>query len=169
MWCCLKYAYEVPNWTMPNWIALNWTIQSQTKACIAKSSCEISTFLRCYAVLSGNSVLMLWHTLLVPCSSVKKSTRENTVPLKLTVTIESCPSSNFLKTHEVLEAVKEAPNLVEPNEHHRKRNLLRHVLENKSSTMVKVKVKTVSLEFLSHVPTNSQFWCIIFHETKLLK
>jgi len=88
-------------------------MRSQTKACIAKLSCEISTFLRYYAELSGNSVLMFWDNLLVPCSSVKKSTRENIVPLKLTDTIETYPSSDFLKTHDISEAGKEAPNVVE--------------------------------------------------------
>jgi hypothetical protein len=32
----LKFANEASNW-----IAVNWTLQSQTKACITKSSCEI--------------------------------------------------------------------------------------------------------------------------------
>jgi hypothetical protein len=36
---CPKFAYEVSNWTSPNQIALNWTMQSQTKASIAKLSC----------------------------------------------------------------------------------------------------------------------------------
>jgi hypothetical protein len=88
------------NWTMPNWIALNWTMQSQTKAYIAKSPCEISTFLRYYAALNGNSVLMFCDNLLIPCSSVKKSKRENRTSLKLTDTIffsETCPLSNFFK------------------------------------------------------------------------
>jgi len=40
----LKSAYEVPNQ-----IALNQTIQSQTKAFIAKSSCEIDAVLGHYA------------------------------------------------------------------------------------------------------------------------
>jgi hypothetical protein len=35
----LKFAYEVSNWTVPNQITLNWTMQSQTKACVAKLSC----------------------------------------------------------------------------------------------------------------------------------
>ena len=37
----LKCKYQPLNWTLPNRIALNQTKQSQTKACIAKSSCEI--------------------------------------------------------------------------------------------------------------------------------
>ena len=41
----LKFAYEVPNQ-----IVLNRTMQSQTKASIAKSSCEICALLRYYAV-----------------------------------------------------------------------------------------------------------------------
>ena len=35
---CLKFKYEALNQTTPNEISLNWTLQSQTKACIAKSS-----------------------------------------------------------------------------------------------------------------------------------
>jgi len=35
----LKFMYQAPNQTAPNWITLNWTKHSQTKACIAKSSC----------------------------------------------------------------------------------------------------------------------------------
>jgi len=35
----LKFTYEAPNQTVPNWITLNRTTHSQTKACIAKSSC----------------------------------------------------------------------------------------------------------------------------------
>jgi len=41
---------KAPNWNMPNRIALNWTMQSQTKACIVKSSCEISALLGYYSV-----------------------------------------------------------------------------------------------------------------------
>jgi hypothetical protein len=33
----LKFVYETLNQTAPNQITLNQTIQSQTKACIAKS------------------------------------------------------------------------------------------------------------------------------------
>jgi len=35
----VKTVHEAPNRTMPNWMARNQTMQSQTKACIAKSSC----------------------------------------------------------------------------------------------------------------------------------
>jgi hypothetical protein len=55
LWGCLKVTHEVPNQTTPKWIAVNWTIQSQIKACIAKSSCEISALLRYYTAMSGNS------------------------------------------------------------------------------------------------------------------
>ena len=51
----LKFVYEVPNWIMPKQSALNQTMRSQTKSCIAKSSCEISTLVRYYAVWTGNS------------------------------------------------------------------------------------------------------------------
>jgi len=43
----------VPNCTVLNLITLNWTMQSQTMACIAKSSCTISDLQRFYAALSG--------------------------------------------------------------------------------------------------------------------
>jgi len=55
MGCHQKFLYEVPNWIMPKQIALNRTMSSQTKACIAKSSCEISALVRYYAVWTGNS------------------------------------------------------------------------------------------------------------------
>ena len=42
---------------MLNRAALNQTVQSQTKVCIAKSPCKISTFLRYYTAMSGNSLL----------------------------------------------------------------------------------------------------------------
>jgi len=56
---------------------------SQTKACITKSSCEISTFLRYYTALSGNSLPTFWDNVLVACLKVKKSKRENIAQLKL--------------------------------------------------------------------------------------
>jgi len=40
MWDHLKFTYDALNQTAPN-----QTMQSQTKACIAKSSCEICTIL----------------------------------------------------------------------------------------------------------------------------
>jgi len=49
---CLKITYGVLNR-----ITLNCTIQSQTEACTAKSSCLFSTLLRFYAALSGNYLL----------------------------------------------------------------------------------------------------------------
>jgi len=45
------------NQTTPKWIALNLTIPSQIKACIAKSSCEISALLRYHTAMSGNSLM----------------------------------------------------------------------------------------------------------------
>jgi len=35
----LNSQFEAPNWTEPDWITLNWTMESQTKACIAKMQC----------------------------------------------------------------------------------------------------------------------------------
>jgi hypothetical protein len=78
VWGHLKFTYEV----------LSQTRLSQTKACITKSSCEISTFLRYYTVLSGNSLPTFWDNLLVPCLRVKKSKRENTAQLKLIEAME---------------------------------------------------------------------------------
>ena len=52
IWCLnmrgLKFVYKAPNRTAANWITLNWTMRSQTKACIARLSCEIfsTTFVR---------------------------------------------------------------------------------------------------------------------------
>jgi len=73
----VKYANEEPNHTTPIQIALNCILQSQTMACIAKSSCEISPVLRYYAALRGNSVPTLSDNLPVPPSRAKKSKREN--------------------------------------------------------------------------------------------
>ena len=47
MWGRLKFTYEVLNRTARNQIAWNQTMQSLTKACIAKS-CEICALLRYY-------------------------------------------------------------------------------------------------------------------------
>jgi len=44
--------YEVPGWTAPKWTALKVTMRGQTKACIAKSLCEICNLL---IALSNNS------------------------------------------------------------------------------------------------------------------
>jgi len=60
---------------VPNCIALNRTMQSQTKACIAKS-CETCSLLRYYIALSSNSALMFWDNLSVPASRVTQSKRE---------------------------------------------------------------------------------------------
>ena len=94
VWGDLKFVYEVPNWTAPNWVALNRAMLGLTKACITKSSCEISC-----AILhsSGKSLQMLWHSLPAPSSKVKKSNR---VRLNLTDSLlwgGLCPSSNFSK------------------------------------------------------------------------
>jgi hypothetical protein len=73
MWGNLKYANDALNHTTPNKITMNQIMRSQTMACINKSSCEISVFLRYSAVLSGNSLQMFQYNLLVPPSSVKNS------------------------------------------------------------------------------------------------
>ena len=64
------------NWTTPNQITLNWTMQSQTKACIAKS-CEVCALLRYHAAQSGNSTAAFQDNVLAPVSRVSKSKREN--------------------------------------------------------------------------------------------
>ena len=61
------------NQTVPNQITQTQAIQSQTKACSAKLSCEISALLRNYAALSGNSLAKFWENMSVPSSArVKK-------------------------------------------------------------------------------------------------
>jgi len=74
-----QFAYEEANWTVPKWIALNHIMQSQTKACITKSSCEICTLLGHNAAKSGNSLLMFWDNLLVLSSRVMKSKTEQSM------------------------------------------------------------------------------------------
>jgi len=101
----VKSVYEV----------LNLTMLSQIKAFIVKPSFVISAFLRYYRALNGNSLLNFWDILLVPCSRVRKSKRENGTRLKLTDKLffsGTCPLSIFLKKHGVSEAGNEAPNLV---------------------------------------------------------
>jgi hypothetical protein len=102
---------------------MNQNMCSQTMACITKLSCEISAILRYYAALSGNSLPSFQDNLSVPSSKVKKSKREKRVWLKLQDTIfffGTCPTSNFLKKHDISEASsvpfsgKETPNLVDP-------------------------------------------------------
>ena len=63
MWGHLKFAGEALNQTAPNQIALNWTLWSQTKASIAKSSCDICVLLRYYVAFCGNPSLTLWGIL----------------------------------------------------------------------------------------------------------
>jgi len=72
MWSQLKFVSKARNWTMPNQIALNWTMQSQTKACITKSSCEICALLRYYTVYRGDSLPTFWGNLSIPSSMVNK-------------------------------------------------------------------------------------------------
>jgi len=84
---CPKFVYEALNHTAPNCIARNWTMQSQTKTCIAKSSCEICALLRYYAAECGNSILTFRDNLLIPYSRAMKSKRENRAELELTDTI----------------------------------------------------------------------------------
>jgi len=49
-WGGLKFTYEALNQTAPNSITLNQALQSQTKACITKSSCGLCALLGYYAV-----------------------------------------------------------------------------------------------------------------------
>jgi len=63
MWGCLKFAYEVPNWTVANHTTQNWTVWSQTKAYITISF-EICALLRYYAAF--------WDNLVVPASRFRK-------------------------------------------------------------------------------------------------
>jgi hypothetical protein len=89
----------MPNSTTPHSTALNWTMRSQTKACTAKSLCEICDLLK-YAAQSRNSLPMFRGNLLVPPSTVKKSKRVTRAQLQLTDTIlffGVWPSSNFFK------------------------------------------------------------------------
>jgi len=44
----LKHEVILNSYMNQNKIALNQTMRSQTKACVTKSSCEISTLLRYY-------------------------------------------------------------------------------------------------------------------------
>jgi len=48
---------EALNQAAPNWITLNRTMQSQTKACITKSSCKICTLLGIWGARSGNFLI----------------------------------------------------------------------------------------------------------------
>jgi len=91
MWGRLKFTHE----------ALNWTLQSQTKACITKSSCEICAVVRYYAVETGNSVPMFRQNLSVPSSRAKKSKRENRAWLRFTDTVF------FLGTLSIIQFFKE--------------------------------------------------------------
>jgi hypothetical protein len=61
-----------------NQTTLNQTVQSQTKACIAKSSCEIGVLLGYYVAESGNSFKAFWDNLSAISSKVNKSKRQNT-------------------------------------------------------------------------------------------
>ena len=107
---CLKFAYKAPKQTAPQRITINQTMKSQTKACIANSSCEICALLRYYAVERGNSTPTFWDNLSVPASRVKKSKREKRRGWKLNDTffffffIALCPMYDFLKKHNVSES-----------------------------------------------------------------
>jgi hypothetical protein len=76
--CGLKFRYD-----SLNWITLNWTMQRQTKANIAKSSCE-TCVMEYYAVWRGNSLLTFQDMLSAPSSKFKKSKRENRAQVNLT-------------------------------------------------------------------------------------
>jgi hypothetical protein len=64
---------------MLNCTVPNQTTWSQTKAYVTKSSCEFSTLLVYYAVLSDNSLPTFQDDLSVPSSRVKKSKREESM------------------------------------------------------------------------------------------
>jgi len=66
-----------------NQITLNWTMWRQTKASIAKSSCE-TCIVEYYAEWSGNSLLTFQDMPSAPSSKVKKSKRENRAQVNLT-------------------------------------------------------------------------------------
>jgi hypothetical protein len=74
--CGLKFMYEASNQTAANPITLKQIMRSQTKAHIAKLSCEIRAIVGYYTVQSGKSFQM-FSNLLIPASRVKKSKRED--------------------------------------------------------------------------------------------
>ena len=43
-----NFTCKALNWRVPYWITLNWTMQTHTKACMAKLYCEICAFLGHY-------------------------------------------------------------------------------------------------------------------------
>jgi len=91
----------------PYQITLNQTLQSQTKASIARSSCEICALLGYYAAQSDNSLPTFQDNLSGTSSKVNKLKRENWAPLMLNDTIFfQTLSINyfFLKKRDVLEA-----------------------------------------------------------------
>jgi len=123
-------------------------MQSQSKACIVKSSRDVSTLLRYYTVLSGNSLLMFRDNQSIPSSRVKKLNRENTARSKLTDTIFFSWDLSivcFLKKHSISEAgslsqAKQHLNwwnpLIEPFliiEYFRNSSFLKYARENRSS------------------------------------
>jgi len=75
MWGHLQFVYEAPNQTAPKWIAFNQTTWNQTKVCIAKSSCEIFTPLRYYAMQNSNSLPAFQDKLSVPSSINNESNK----------------------------------------------------------------------------------------------
>ena len=79
MWGCPKFAYEAPNQIL---FYLH-TVQNQTKACIAKLSCEISALLRYYAALSANILGQHIDTIF----KGQEIQTENGMQMKLTATI----------------------------------------------------------------------------------
>ena len=44
-WGCLKFAYEVPNWTEPNWISLNQTMHNQPRPILPNTQVRSAVFL----------------------------------------------------------------------------------------------------------------------------
>jgi len=69
----LQFTYE----------ALNRTTRSQTKACIAKLSCEICSLATCYVAQTGNSLPTSRYNLSVPSSRAKIFQRQKTASLTL--------------------------------------------------------------------------------------
>jgi len=69
--------YEAPNRN-----TMKRSMQSQTKACISKSSCEICALMRYYATQSGNC-LPTFQDNLSPLLQTSRNPKENAVQLNL--------------------------------------------------------------------------------------
>ena len=150
MWGHLKFMYEAPNWN-----ALNRSMQSQTTACISKSSCEICSLMRYYAAQSANSLPMCQDNP-SPLLQSSRNPKENTAQLKLLTIffilwggdfvhclIFFLRSTIFQKPTPFLFSGKQAPNLVHLlidlfsiTAPHGISNLLRYAPEKKFSPQV---------------------------------